>query len=61
MKVYGVFDGHGINGHLVSSLIKQQMPSLAIPYMLVNLWRSLKGVTEESIYSAIAKAFLTTN
>lgn len=31
---FGVFDGHGVNGHLASDYIKQFLPSILLPVTL---------------------------
>ncbi|CAD8210462.1 unnamed protein product [Paramecium pentaurelia] len=50
-KLFGVCDGHGLNGHIVSNQIKQQLPK--------HLSRLLKD--GENIENQIQKAFTITN
>ncbi|CAD8086954.1 unnamed protein product [Paramecium primaurelia] len=50
-KLFAVCDGHGLNGHMVSNQIKQQLPK--------HLGRLLKDA--ENIENQIQKAFTITN
>ena len=69
VKAYGVFDGHGINGHFVSQFIKNQLPSMlygisllfTLDYLFQYLSK-LNGSTEsEYIKDAIFKSYAMTN
>lgn len=65
IRAYGVFDGHGINGHHVSAQIRNTLPSMPPRNHAENLYKyllPLHGSYDSAlIRDAIVKAYLLTN
>ncbi len=74
--LFGVCDGHGVNGHLVSNFVKKQLPSKSTPnlrlitFYLENIEELLNQVPDKksisiennstSIIKCLTQAFLLT-
>lgn len=55
--LFGVCDGHGVNGHFVSEFIKEILPE-NIEYFLIKnkaLKKSTKNIVENALREAFAK------
>lgn len=55
--IYGVCDGHGVNGHFVSDFIKQILPENIEFYFIKNkaIKKNNKAIIENSLKEAFAK------
>ena len=55
--LFGVCDGHGLNGHYVSEFIREILPENIEFYFLKNkqIKKSLKGCVESSLKQAFQK------
>jgi serine/threonine protein phosphatase PrpC len=57
MKIYGVFDGHGIYGHLVSSFVAGTMLNYVRNHDRTFTQKKLEQASDEHINRILKKCF----